>query len=229
MGLSVSDYAIVAATMAGPIVAVQTQKLIERIRERGARKALVFQRLMATRAARLSPEHVQALNMIDLAFYGSQIFGINRRTMSEQAVIDAWREYLDHLNTRVDDITIAPWLEKGHELLISLLYAMAADVGYKFDRVHLKKGAYSPIAHGELEDQQAQLRESAIEVLSGRKSLKMEVTDFPVHPKAVENQLELQSKLLAAFEGRGSLMVDVKDRTAEEQTGRGHVEAAKLA
>jgi hypothetical protein len=34
---------------------------------------------MATRAARVSTEHVQALNMIDLVFYGSHVLGIHRR------------------------------------------------------------------------------------------------------------------------------------------------------
>jgi hypothetical protein len=101
--LTTSDWLIVAATIAGPVLAVQAQKWIERFRERRGRKLWVFQQLLATRAARLSADHVQALNMIDLVFYGSYFFGIHRRSKGEQAVIDAWREYLDQLGTRAAD------------------------------------------------------------------------------------------------------------------------------
>jgi len=48
--------------------------------ERRNRKAWLFHSLMAPRAARVSPEHVQALNMIDLVFYGKRILGVNRRS-----------------------------------------------------------------------------------------------------------------------------------------------------
>ena len=87
------DWLIVLATIAGPILAVQAQKAVEALRERRGRKERVFAQLMATRAARLSAEHVQALNTIDLVFFGSSVLGIRRRSRGEQAVLDAWKEY----------------------------------------------------------------------------------------------------------------------------------------
>lgn len=177
-----NNWSVILATLLGPVLAVQAQKAIERARERRSRKSLVFHQLMSSRAARVSPEHVQALNMIDLAFYGQHIFGIHRRSKSEQSVIAAWREYHDHLNTKVVDDALRIWHINGDELFINMLFAMAGDVGYKFDRVQLKKGSYSPIAHGELEDQQSALRKLAIDVLAGNTPLKMEVTSLPIHP-----------------------------------------------
>jgi len=59
--MQVSEILIVCATVVGPILAVQAQKAVERARERRGRKAWLFHSLMATRAARVSPEHVQAL------------------------------------------------------------------------------------------------------------------------------------------------------------------------
>jgi hypothetical protein len=82
------DWAIVFATLMGPVLAVQAQKWIESLRRTSEAKDLIFKSLMATRGARLSPEHVRALNMIDLTFYGK---GVSRRTKMEQNVLDAWR------------------------------------------------------------------------------------------------------------------------------------------
>ena len=44
---------------------------------------------------------------------------------------------------------------------------MAKDVGYSFDRVQLKKGAYSHVAHGAQEQQFRELRIALGEVLAG--------------------------------------------------------------
>jgi hypothetical protein len=148
--------------------------------------------------------------MIDLAFYGRHVLGIHRRRRGEEAVISSWREYHDHLNTRAADDALRIWNVRSDELFTNLLFAMAADVGYKFDRVQLKKGAYSPIAHGELEDQQRALRQHAIDVLSGSTAIKMEVTSFPVNDDALEAQVALQGKLAAALDGRGALSVEIK-------------------
>ena len=179
--LKMTDVAIIIATLLGPILAIQAQKAIERAREKNGRKSWVFHQLMATRAARVSNEHVQALNMIDLAFYGRRVLGLHRRSKSEQTVIDAWREYHDHLNTNAAEDAIRIWHVNGDELFTNLLFSMAIDVGYNFDRVQLKKGAYSPIAHGELKEQQSALRSLAIEVLSGNIPLKMDVMRRPIN------------------------------------------------
>jgi hypothetical protein len=85
MAFSVSDGLLIAATLAGPVLAVQAQKWLERSREKGQRKKNIFYALMGTRATRLAEEHVRALNSIDLEFSTSR--------SRERAVIDAWRSY----------------------------------------------------------------------------------------------------------------------------------------
>ena len=195
-----TEIAIIVATLAGPILAVQAQKAIERARDGRNRKSWLFHTLMATRAARVSAEHVQALNMIDLVFYGQRILGIHRRTKTEAGVLDAWHEYHDHLNTKYEENDLSLWGAKGNELFVNLLYALAVDVGYRFDRVQLKKGAYSPQAHGELENEQQQLRRLVISMLNGENPVKMDVTSFPVDPETVKEQLAIQEKLVAALE-----------------------------
>lgn len=177
------DWIIVAATIAGPILAVQAQKAVEAFRERRVRKERVFGQLMATRAARLSPEHVQALNTIDIVFYGTTVLGIRRRSKREQAVLDAWKEYHDNLSEGADwpEAQQQAHYAKREELFLNLLYAVAQDVRFSFDRVQLKRGAYSPIAHEEVEYEQRALRKVLLRSLSGEVPLKMEVVRFPVN------------------------------------------------
>jgi hypothetical protein len=80
---------MIAATVIGPIAAVQAQKWVEKFRERRNEKMRVFAALMYTRGTRLSLEHVQALNRIELAFH------------KDPKVMAAWRAYLDNLSQTV--------------------------------------------------------------------------------------------------------------------------------
>ena len=57
---------VAAATIAGPILAVQAQKWIERATERKRTRRAVFYTLMANRATRFHEDVVRALNVIDL-------------------------------------------------------------------------------------------------------------------------------------------------------------------
>jgi hypothetical protein len=208
--LGAREWLVVAATIAGPVLAVQAQKWIELLRERRNRKLWLFQQLMATRASRLSTEHVQALNMIDLMFYGRRIIRFHYQTRTERAVLAAWREYHDHLNTKADDAMRVVWTSSAEELFIKLLSAIADDVRFKFDRVQLKKGWYSPVAHGELEAELLAIRKMLVQLLSGDRALKMDVASLPVDPDALQAQIALNKSLSAALTGQGALNVKVK-------------------
>lgn len=84
-----TEVLIVISTLIAPLLAVQAQKWLERYREDHERKLRVFKILMATRAATVSPDHVQALNMIDLEFQGEKC----------KKVRTEWKTYLDHLGS----------------------------------------------------------------------------------------------------------------------------------
>lgn len=164
---------------------------------------------MATRAARVSPDHVRALNMIDLVFYGRRVLGMMRRSKSEQTVLDAWKEYHDHLSTKAEEDALPLWNARGDELFTNLLFSIAHDVDYNFDRVQLKKGAYSPIAHGDLELEHAALRRSAIRALAGETPLKMNVVGFPTNQVAADGLNETIRRLGEAFHD-GKLEVNLR-------------------
>jgi hypothetical protein len=170
------DWYIIVSTVLGPILAVQAQKWVEMARERKNRKSWIFHTLMATRANRTDALHVQALNMIELGFYGRRIFG---RTKSEQNVLDAWKEYLDVLNSPIVPEAQAQWAGKYDDQFVNLLYAISVDMRYSFDRVVLKKGAYNPVAHGNYANELASLRRFGIEVLEGKRAIKMDINSLP--------------------------------------------------
>jgi hypothetical protein len=178
--MTISDWAIVCATLLGPILAVQAQKWIERLRDIRNRKMWVFQTLMATRGARLETDHIRALNMIDLVFYGRRRFGRNRRTETEQAVLDAWKIVLDELGEPWNDaVNNDARIRRRNDLFIDLLVAMGADVRYRFDRVQLKNGAYFPTLHGTIAAEQNELRRLAIQLLKGERAFPVRPTDQP--------------------------------------------------
>jgi hypothetical protein len=209
LAMESKDWMIVFATVLGPILAVQAQKALEAYRERGNRKKSVFSQLMATRASRLSPDHVRALNTVDLVFYGRYVLGARLRSKNEQTVLDSWKEYLDHLNTKPAEAAFPLWVTTSDELFVNLLYSMAQDVGYRFDRVQLKKGAYLPIAHDQIDSEQTALRRAALDALSGKVALNMNVVGFPMDEAATAAHRDAVKKVGVALEG-GVLKVSVQ-------------------
>lgn len=181
--MEVKDVIMILAVIAGPVLAVQAQKYIESIKEARNRKLGIFHTLMSTRATRLAQDHVAALNMIDIEFYGKTRFGKRSQSSGEKKITNAWKVYNDHLNNKPSDDRLDAWLEKGDELFTSMLYALAQHLGYEFDEVQLKRDCYRPIAHGNIENEQHRLRQGLVDVLDGKKSIPMAVTYLPpYHP-----------------------------------------------
>jgi hypothetical protein len=147
--------------------------------------------------------------MIDLIFYGERTFGVHRRTSREQQVLDSWKEYLDHLNNKATDDQISLWVAKGEELFTNLLFAISQELGYKFDRVLLKRGSYSPIAHGEIEAEQTELRKATLSLVTGKHALKMNVVGFPVDQEAIDVNKTVVANLGKALQS-GALQVEVR-------------------
>ena len=170
----------VIAILISPLLAVQVQKWLDAYRDKKKRKKEVFYALMATRAAKVSGEHVSALNRIDIEWFGRHIFGIHHRTKIEREVLAAWKQYFDHLNTPPDTVGGLPvWVAKGTELFTDLLYSISESLGYDFDKVTLKRGVYSPIAHEKLESNQEQIIKGLIAWLDGSRPVAVHIVQTP--------------------------------------------------
>ncbi len=165
-GLLLSAATIVAIYF-GPIQALKIQRKLDEEREARNRKLLIFKTLMSNRATRLSPNYVQSLNLIDVEFTGTD--------EKEKAVRDAWGELLDLFQNYK---TTPNATEKSDELNAVLLAAMGKSLGYDFNKVHLKKGAYYPEFFGNIELEQHSLRKRVLELLDGSGTRKLPIAMF---------------------------------------------------
>ena len=168
--MTIADGLIILAVFLGPVVAVRVTRYLDDQREIRERKVQIFKTLMATRSYSVSWAHVEALNKIDLEF--------NKDVAKEKEVIEMWKEYLDHLNN-ITGMPIDQWAHRRIELLVELLHKMAHVLDYDFDKTHIKNSSYSPVAHGQAEDDNEALRKRLIEVLQGKKHIPMKIVNAP--------------------------------------------------
>ncbi len=174
--ITIADSLIVFATLAGPILAVQAQKWVEVWKEKRSRKLQIFYDLMSTRGGRVSARHVEALNSIQLEYYSSSKGKAKR-------VKDAWAEYHAHLNEQAGDGEyLKVWIQRGDELFVNLLFEMSQYLGYEYNRVDIQKGGYTPVAHGNRETLQLSIAEGLERVLSGKESMKVQLTSGSINP-----------------------------------------------
>jgi hypothetical protein len=177
-GLEIKDWITVAAVVAGPILAVQAQRIVESINKKHERRLKIFKSLMSTRAERVSREHVQALNLIDIEFYGRVKFRTRWQTRSEKAVTNAWKNYNAHLNDKSYP-TVDAWFKHSDDLLTKLLYEMSQALGYDFDEVQLKRDAYRPEAQVNLENAQLAVLDGLAKALNNQKAMSVTIVATP--------------------------------------------------
>lgn len=160
----------ILAIVIGPILAVRITRYLDDQKEIRQRKLFVFKTLMANRALNLSPAHVESINRIPLEFDSGK--------KSDKPVIALWRQYLDHLGDR--NFPTAQWGPKRLDLLVDLLHAMGAALGYDLDKTEIKNGVYSPEGHGRIEADQDAIRAGMAEVFSGKRSFPIQLTNLPL-------------------------------------------------
>ena len=163
---------MIAAVFLGPITAVQLTRFLDSKTAAKQRKLDIFKTLMSTRQYTTNWDHVMTLNRIDLEF--------STKKTKDKSVVEAWKAYLDLLNDK--SIPIEQWGTKRTDLLVDLLYKMSLVLDYNFDKTHIKNSSYSPMAHGNIDNEQDAIRKGLLEVLEGKKSVQMEITNWPPQP-----------------------------------------------
>jgi hypothetical protein len=141
------------AIIAGPILALYIQDELNIRREKRGRKLWVFQTLTATRSVRVAPDHVKALNMIDVEFYD----GVDSK---DREVKRAWNTYRDHLNNGLKDMNDPKFAEEkevgskeGNQHIQFVARQSSQGCRLRFRRTPPEKGSYYPQAHEDLENQ----------------------------------------------------------------------------
>jgi hypothetical protein len=115
---------------------------------------------MLTRATDMSPQHIEALNGVEVEFYA--------KDGPDKKVLDCWHIYINHVNSPQKEGAAAErWTEKRRDLLVDLIYAMGQNLGFDIDKPTIKSLAYYPKGHWDIEREQHALRKAALKVFSG--------------------------------------------------------------
>jgi len=195
--MNIDTWAVVFATLLGPVLAVQAQRIVAQRGEARQRKLWLFRSLMNTRVGTLTVEHVNALNAVPLEFH------------KDKVIMQSWRTYLDHLNHQ--NAAIETWGTKRVELYTDLLEKMAKKLNYGFDPLQLKNEIYAPRGHFELENDQTLIRRGIVELMKGERTLPLDVRSIAQDPEAAKRIADLQDALTKWLNGEIAPRVKTED------------------
>jgi hypothetical protein len=206
--VGITDVVMVFVVLFSPFLAVFAQRKIDLSHERRERKLAIFRTLMATRGAVINgyrlPEHVEALNMIDLSFTNK----------GDEIVRRAWKAYLNVLSSispdkPIDNPALAQWNRDRVKSLCHLLARMGENLGFRFDEVDIEKAIYHPPALTAQESEQQIIRRLGIQLLNGEIYLKTAIVP-PSSEAAVVGE-ELMSNLIRVLKAEQRLRVGIED------------------
>ena len=168
-----ADVLTILAILTGPAIGVWLTRLDFDRRDRKSRRLNVFRSLMSTRRTFLSPDHVKALNLVEIEFHG------------EAKVLEAYRDlfkFFEHGISRNpgenDGEHGRRRIEVHSNLLSKLLAEMSSSLGYRHDQFSLLRGGYSPELHGQIEMEQSIIRQFATDLALGKKVVPVAVVDY---------------------------------------------------
>lgn len=176
-GLEPQDWWLIIGTVMGPILAVAATRIVDELRDNRARRNAVFVSLMSTRRAQLTPEHVQALNLIEIEFSHSA------RVIAElKAYMALMEERVQPLSRFERDEAVKAAHKQSDDDLIrrrrrafgSLVQAIGKKIGRNVDRYDIVEGGYYPGGWGEAETLQLDNLRRINDILNWRER-------FPVH------------------------------------------------
>ena len=161
---TLESVAIIFATLMGPIFAVMITFWREGRKEQTQRRFYIFRTLMATRRIAISREHVDALNLIEVDFYG------------RADVILAYQAYIRHLSTASTPEADTQWGNTRQDLLAKLLHQLSVEMKIPIGEIDLRNGGYSPSAWAKQDR-----REQFVDDLArGHAALPIHVVNMPL-------------------------------------------------
>lgn len=130
----------VGAIVAAPLIALWVQRRSETDKSRLERRQAIFRALWVNRRRPFYIARVDALNMIDVDFFG------------ERRVRDAWdnlrADYFRQEHPGLNEDQIAAQRE---EKFAKLLFEMSQVLGYGFGQTHIRDTIYRPQLHNDFD------------------------------------------------------------------------------
>src|ERR1035437_8574222 len=146
----------VVAIIAAPITALWVQRKGDDRRASKARKEAIFRTLWTNRARPAYVVRVDALNMIDVEFFG------------EQKIIDAWADLFAHYRTdyNAEGVSEAEQTRRQIEKYATLLYEIGQSLGYKLGKTHIRDDIYRPDIHNEYDTMDLRTRRLTCDIMA---------------------------------------------------------------
>lgn len=165
--MEIQDLIMMGAILIGPLLAVQVTRYFDERKEIKDRKLKIFRTLMATRGYKFSHLHIEALNIIDIDF------------SKDKGVINTWKTYHSKLHKPItgDAMSDALTLREIEPSFNKLLHEISKAVGYDFSETEIEASSYAPILHEHIESQQNKVLGYVVDILEGKKSLPVHITD----------------------------------------------------
>ena len=157
--MAILAFATFFAVLTGPKRGVELARNLEDQRQKQQQRVGILASLLRTSqgTARLSPEHVGALNLIPLMFHG------------EKDVLGVYRRYMKYLHTFPLDQA------KGQERFLDLLAALVATLGYPLDKTDLENFSYAPQGWANNVMDQYEINQLLVRLSRGQDSLRVSV------------------------------------------------------
>ncbi len=207
------EWVEILAIVSGPILAVQAQVWLDKVRKLKNTRTDIFKTLMATRATRINPSHVHALNSIDLEFNDKQILEHLKQYKKILTKVPASPEKNSNEEIINFQSLQREWEKDCNSKFIDLLLSISNSLGYKFQKSDIEDGIYYPDGLARIDQENQMLRLTAINFFEGKNTAKFGIEYFPeVNEKNRINPLSLKKAIdLIAEEGCLPIKVVKKD------------------
>ena len=152
------------AVLAGPTIGVKIAQKMEDQRQKQQQRMAILASLVRTSqsiTSRMSPEHVYALNLIQIVFH------------DEEDILEPYKRYINYLKNPEPNEEFNERV--ANPLRLDLLEALAIKLGYSFGRDELEEFLYAPAGWDQNAINQLEIGDLLRGAVRGEESLRISV------------------------------------------------------